>query len=134
MKTKKGFNRRKHISDSSSHLEMVQAFHLANNDCVYNMNNPIQNEPVGHLAASFTTNAATRGENGDLFLWNLVISAPYTPSAIFNLASTNFIVFLGKNEFKWQFFKIGEQRLGQCGAKNVERFTILRVILAQGPC
>ena len=56
------------------------------------------------------------------------------PSAIFNLASTNFIVFLGKNEFKWQFFKIGEQRLGQCGAKNVERFTILRVILAQGPC
>ena len=65
--------------------KMVHAFHLANNCCVYNMNNPIQYEPVGHLVASFTTNAATRGENGDLFLWNLVISAPYTASsAIFN--------------------------------------------------
>ena len=90
MKTKKGFNRRKNISASSSRLEMVQAFHLANNHRVYNMNNPIQYEPVGHLAASFTTNAATRGENGDLFLRNLAISAPYfadNPSAIFNLAS-----------------------------------------------
>ena len=96
MKTKKSFNRRKHISDSSSHLEMVHAFHSAYNYCVYNMNNPIQCEPVGHLAASFTTNAATRGENGDLFLWNLVISAPYTvdnPRAIFNPAPSNFIAF-----------------------------------------
>ena len=118
--------------------KMVHAFHLANNCCVYNMNNPIQYESVGHLAAPFKINAATRGEmfqNGDLFLRNLVISAPYTaPSAIFNLASTNFIVFLGKTDFKWQCFKIEEQRLGQCGAKNVERFTILRFILAQGPC
>ena len=100
MKTKKGFNRRKHISGSSSRLEMVHAFQLVYNYRVYNMNNPIQYEPVGHLAASFTTNAATRGENGDLFLWNLGISAPYSadnPHAIFNLASTNFIVFLGKN-------------------------------------
>ena len=68
MKTKKGFNRRKHISGCSSRLEMVHAFRLAYNLRVYNMNNPIQYEPVGHLAASFTTNAATRGENGDLFL------------------------------------------------------------------
>ena len=96
MKTKKGFNRRKHISGSSAHLEMAHEFHLANNYHVYNMNNPIQYEPVGHLAASFTTNAATRGENGDLFLWNLGISAPYSadnPHAIFNLASANVIVF-----------------------------------------
>ena len=57
--------------------KMVHAFDLANNYCVRNMNNPIQYEPVGHLAASFAANAATRGENGDLFLWNLVISAPY---------------------------------------------------------
>ena len=96
MKTKKGFNRRKHISGSSSHLEMAHEFHLANNYHVYNMNNPIQYEPVGHLAASFTTNAATRGENGDLFLWNLVISAPYSadnPHAISNPPSTNVVVF-----------------------------------------
>ena len=81
------------------HWKMVHAFHLANNYRVYNMNNPIQYEPVGHLADPFTTNAATRGErfqNGDLFLWNLVISAPYTvdnPHAIFNPASTNLIAF-----------------------------------------
>ena len=96
MKTKKGFNRRKHIPGSSSRLEMVQAFHLANNYRVYNMNNPIQYEPIGHLAASFAANAATRGENGDLFLWNLVISAPYSadnPHAISNPPSTNVIVF-----------------------------------------
>ena len=76
------------------HWKMVHAFHLAYNYRVYNMNNPIQYEPVGHLAASFAANAATRGENGDLFLWNLVISAPYTvdnPRAIFNPASTNLI-------------------------------------------
>ena len=99
MKTKKGINRRKHTSDSSSHLEMVHAFHLAKDYRVYNMNNPSQYEPVGHLATSFTTNAATRGEtfqNGDLFLWNFVISAPYTadnPRAIFNPALTNCIAF-----------------------------------------
>ena len=32
-------------------------------------------------------------------------------------------IFLNKYEF-----------LSWCGSKNVERFTILRVILAQGPC
>ena len=103
MKTKKGFNRRKHISGCSSRLEMVHAFRLAYNLRVYNMNNPIQYEPVGHLAASFTTNAATRGENGDLFLWNLGISAPYSadnPHAISNPPSTNVIVFFGQNEFR----------------------------------
>ena len=79
--------------------KMVHAFHLANNCCVYNMNNPIKYEPVGHLAAPFKINAATRGEmfqNGDLFLRNLVISAPYTvdnPHAIFNQASTSFLPF-----------------------------------------
>ena len=76
--------------------KMVHAFHLGYNCCVSNMNNPIQYEPVGHLAASFTTNAATRGENGDLFLLNLGISAPYSadnPHAISNPPSTNVIVF-----------------------------------------
>ena len=74
----------------------VHAFCLAYNYPVYNMNNPIQCQSVGHLAAPFTTNAATRGENGDLFLWNLVISAPYSadnPHAISNPPSTNVIVF-----------------------------------------
>ena len=59
--------------------KMVHAFHLGYNCCVSSINNPIQYEPAGHLVASFKTNAATRGEtfqNGDLFLWNLVISAP----------------------------------------------------------
>ena len=106
MKTKKGLNRRKHLSDSSSHLEMVQAFHLANNDCVYNMNNPIQNEPVGHLAASFTTNAATRGENGDLFL---SASAPpimlTIPMASLILPELIHCLF-DPNEFKLKYFKI----------------------------
>ena len=83
--------------------KMVHAFLLANNHRVYNMNNPIRYEPVGHLAAPFTTNAATRGktfQNGDLFLWNLISSAPYTaenPRAIFNPSSTNFIAFIGQN-------------------------------------
>ena len=31
-------------------------------------------------------------------------------------------------------FPLPAYQLEQCGAKNVERFTILRVILAQGPC
>ena len=119
---------------------MVHAFHLAKDYRVYNMNNPSQYEPVGHLATSFTTNAATRGEtfqNGDLFLWNFVISAPYTadnPRAIFNPPQIIVLPFVGQNKFKLHCFKILEQRLGQCGAKNVERFTILRVILAQGSC
>ena len=74
--------------------KMVHEFHLANNCCVYNMNNPIKYEPVGHLAAPFKINAATRGEmfqNGDLLLWNFVISAPYTADnlrAIFDPALT----------------------------------------------
>ena len=78
---------------------MIHTFQLANNYRVYNKNNPVQYEPVGHLAAPFTTNAATRGEtfqNGDLFLWNLISSAPYTadnPCGILNPASTNFIAF-----------------------------------------
>ena len=38
--------------------KMVHAFLLANNHRVYNMNNPIRYEPIGHLAAPFTTNAA----------------------------------------------------------------------------
>ena len=79
--------------------KMVHAFHLGYNCCVSNMNNPIQYGPAGHLAASFKTNAATRGEasqNGDLLLRNLVISAPYTtnnPCA----ASSSFIGFFGQN-------------------------------------
>ena len=79
--------------------KMVHTFHLAKNYRVNNMNNPVQYEPVGHLAAPFTTNAATRGEtfqNGDLFLWNIISSAPYTadnPCAIFNPSSTNSIAF-----------------------------------------
>ena len=83
--------------------KMLHAFHLGYNCCVSNMNNPIQYEPAGHLAASFKTNAATRGEtfqNGGLFLWNLAISAPYTANcAIFNPALTCFIAFFGQNEF-----------------------------------
>ena len=47
---------------------MLHVFNLANTYPVYNMNNHIKYEPIGHLAATFTTNAATRGENGDLFL------------------------------------------------------------------
>jgi hypothetical protein len=30
--------------------------------------------------------------------------------------------------------EILKNQMGKCGLKNVERFTILRVILAQGPC
>ena len=83
--------------------KMVHAFHLGYNCCVSSINNPIQYEPAGHLVTSFKTNAATPGEtfqNGDLFLWNLVISAPYTANcAIFNPALTCFIAFFGQNEF-----------------------------------
>ena len=74
--------------------KMVHAFHLGYNCCVSSMNNPSQYEPAGHLAASLKTNAATRGEmfqNGDLLLWNFVISAPYTADnlrAIFDPALT----------------------------------------------
>ena len=75
------------------------AFHLVYNYCVCSMNSPIQYPPVGHLAAPFTTNAATWGEtfqNGDFFLF---ASAPYTvdsPLAILNTVSTDFVAFLAK--------------------------------------
>ena len=52
---------------------MLHVFNLANTYPVYNMNNHIKYEPIGHLAATFTTNAATRGENGDLFLSSSVL-------------------------------------------------------------
>ena len=45
-----------------------------------------------------------------------------------------FSFFLVKYKSKLEFFLYRKEILGRCGAKNVERFTILRVILAQGPC
>ena len=95
MKTKNDVDGRKHVRFQFFPEKMVHTYHLAKNYGVYNMNNPVQYEPVGHLAAPFTTNAATRGEtfqNGDLFLWNLISSAPYTAD-IFNPSSTNSITF-----------------------------------------
>ena len=126
MKTKKGFNRRKHISGSSSRLEMVHAFQLVYNYRVYNMNNPIKYHSVGHLVAPFTINAATWGErfqNGDLSLWNLVVSAPYTadnPRAIFIPASTSFIALFWPKWIQMAMFydlrrKTGAMRGKKCG-------------------
>ena len=93
------------------------------------MNSTIQYPPVGHLAAPFTTNAATGGEtfqNGDFFL---VVSTPYTVDsslAILNTVSTDFVAFLAKMNSKGIFLRFDNKDWGNAVQKmwNASRFCV----------
>ena len=108
--------------------KMVHAFHLGYNCCVSNMNNPIQYEPAGHLAASFETDAATRGEtfqNGDLLLWNLAIRAPYTATSSIHPQPV-LLPFLAEMNSNSNVLIFEKKCLGNTGQKvwNASRFCV----------